>query len=104
MLLESNYRDVTRALNSDCSANILAHRIQEIWKGGGSDMKINRGRVREGDAPPPARSAEAFGGRALSDTDYLSSLKLGRKTKKWWPIMVGGGVEWNRTYLSAFHI
>ena len=54
--------------------------------------------------PPPARSAEAFGGRALSDTDYLSSLKLGRKTKKWWQIMVGGGggggVEWNRTYLN----
>ena len=24
--------------------------------------------------PPPARSAEAFGGPALSDTDYLSSL------------------------------
>ena len=58
--------------------------------------------------PPPARSAEAFGGPALSDTDYLSSLKLGRKTKKWRQIMVGGGgggrVEWNRTYLSAFHI
>ena len=54
-------------------------------------MKINRGRVREGDVPPPARSAEAFGGRALSDTDYLSSLKLGRKTKKWRQIMVGGG-------------
>ena len=82
-------------------------------------MKINRGRVREGDVPPPARSAEAFGGPALSDTDYLSiliSLKLGRKTKKWRQIMVGrwgvggggggggGGVEWNRTYLSAFHI
>ena len=59
--------------------------------------------------PPPARSAEAFGGPALSDTDYLSillSLKLGRKTKKWRQIMVGGGggrggggrVEWNRTY------
>ena len=32
--------------------------------------------------PPPARSAEAFGGPALSGTDYLSSLKLGRKTKK----------------------
>ena len=41
--------------------------------------------------PPPARSAEAFGGPALSDTDYLSSLKLGRKTKKWRQIMVGGG-------------
>ena len=55
--------------------------------------------------PPHARSAEAFGGPALSDTDYLSSLKLGRKTKKWRQIMVGGGgVEWNRTYLSAFHI
>ena len=76
--------------------------------------------------PPPARSAEASGGPALSDTDYLSSLKLGRKTKKWRQIMVGGGgggggslgtrlmvgpqtrggggVEWNRTYLSAFHI
>ena len=54
--------------------------------------------------PPPARSAEAFGGRALSDTDYLSSLKLGRKTKKWRQIMVGGGGgggggggEWNGT-------
>ena len=75
-------------------------------------MKINRGRVREGDVPPPSRSAEAFGGPALSDTDYPSSLKLGRKTKKWRQIMVGGvgggggggGVEWNRTYLSAFHI
>ena len=62
--------------------------------------------------PPPALSAEAFGGPALSDTDYLSSLKLDRKTKKWRQIMVGGGggggggggVEWNRTYLSAFHI
>ena len=58
--------------------------------------------------PPPARSAEAFGGRALSETDYLSSLKLGRKTKKWRQIMGGGGggggVEWNRTYLSAFQI
>ena len=41
--------------------------------------------------PPPARSAEALGGRVLSDTDYLSSLKLGRKTKKWRQIMVGGG-------------
>ena len=73
-------------------------------------MIINRGRVREGDVPPPARSAEAFGGPALSDTDYLSSLKLGRKTKKWRQIMVGGGgggggggVEWNRTP-RAFHI
>ena len=53
--------------------------------------------------PPPARSAEAFGGPALSDTDYLSSLKLGRKTKKWRQIMVGGGGggggggEWNGT-------
>ena len=57
--------------------------------------------MREGDVPPPARSAEAFGGPALSDTDYLSSLKLGRKTKKWRQIMVGGGggggVEWNGT-------
>ena len=64
--------------------------------------------MRDGGVPPPARSAEAFGGPALSDTDYLSSLKLGRKTKKWRQIMVGGGggggVEWNRTYLSAFHI
>ena len=41
--------------------------------------------------PPPARSAEAFGGRALSDTDYLSSLKLGRKTKKWRQTIVWGG-------------
>ena len=44
--------------------------------------------------------AEAFGGPALSDTDYLSSLKLGRKTKKWRQIMVGGvggGGEWNGT-------
>ena len=47
--------------------------------------------------PPHARSAEAFGGPALSDTDYLSSLKLGRKTKKWRPIMVWGGGEWNGT-------
>ena len=50
--------------------------------------------------PPPARSAEAFGGPALSDTDYLSillSLKLGRKTKKWRQIMVGGVGEWNGT-------
>ena len=47
--------------------------------------------MREGGVPPPARSAEAFGGPALSDTDYLSSLKMGRKTKKWWQIMVGGG-------------
>ena len=68
----------------------------------------HRGRVRAGDVPPPARSAEAFGGPALSDTDYLSillSLKLGRKTKKWRQIMVGGGGGGgNRTYLSAFHI
>ena len=39
---------------------ILQGRIQEIWKGGGggSDMKINRGRVREGDVSfwPPMGS------------------------------------------------
>ena len=58
--------------------------------------------------PPPARSAEAFGGRALSDTDYLSN--WGERLKKWRQIMVGGGggggggVEWNRTYLSTFPI
>ena len=57
-----------------CSNSLYYHGwIQEIWKGGGggggggSDMKINRGR-------PPARSAEAFGGPAISDTDYLSIL------------------------------
>ena len=62
--------------------------------------------MREGDVPPPARSAEAFGGPALSDTDYLSSLKLGRKTKKWRQIMVGaggGGGEWNGTELIYPH-
>ena len=41
--------------------------------------------MREGMCP------EAFGGPALSDTDYRSSLKLGRKTKKWRQVMVGGG-------------
>ena len=58
--------------------------------------------------PPPARSAEAFGGPALSDTDYLSSLKLGRKTKKWRQIMVGGGGgggEWNQNvFIRISHL
>ena len=30
--------------------------------GGGPTRIINRGRVREGDVPPPSRSAEAFEG------------------------------------------
>ena len=56
--------------------------------------------------PPPVRSAEAFGGPALSDTDYLSSLKLGRKTKKWRPIMVVcvWGGEWNGTERRISHL
>ena len=47
---------------------------------------------------PLPREARKLLGVALLATDYLSSLKLGRKTKKWRQIMVGGGGgEWNGT-------
>ena len=47
-------------------------RIQEFRKGGGT----GRGWVREGDVPPPARSAEAFSNIAILTHIHNEKLAL----------------------------
>ena len=62
--------------------------------GGGSDMKINRGRVREGDVPLPREARKLLGVPLLATQtiyQYFEALNWGERLKNGGKQWLGGG-------------